>query len=206
MSPHAVLYRNGVDQTDDWAPSRIPYSDSSRAIHTIDTTGTSLLQRYDDNEAHDLVCVGFGPASLAIAVALHDALEGDIPPLRTHRPKVRFLERQNGFACAYTNGWNRWGCLRQLLTLTPFCIRACRHAVTGREDANIFRKGLGDSQESTFAVHLPQLSVSRMKGQDRYPRNAVGSNLSVIGTERVGLSSSPTSGPSCLNGLSTRTT
>lgn len=35
---------------------------------------TSLLLPTSPDELYDLVCVGFGPASLAIAVALHDAL------------------------------------------------------------------------------------------------------------------------------------
>ncbi|KAH6647701.1 L-lysine 6-monooxygenase (NADPH-requiring)-domain-containing protein [Truncatella angustata] len=49
------------------------------------------------DEVHDLICVGFGPASLAIAVALHDAMEnGKIS--RTRAPKVLFLEKQNQFA------------------------------------------------------------------------------------------------------------
>ena len=38
--------------------------------------------------AYDLVCVGFGPASLAIAVALHD---------REIKPRVLYLERQRKF-------------------------------------------------------------------------------------------------------------
>lgn len=46
------------------------------------------------NEMHDLVGVGFGPASLAIAVALHDALEDN----HNHSwPRVKFLERQTEF-------------------------------------------------------------------------------------------------------------
>lgn len=59
---------------------------------------TSLLHPSDDDDLHDLICVGFGPASLAIAVALHDALEAGqvFPSLR--QPKVRFLERQEKFA------------------------------------------------------------------------------------------------------------
>lgn len=57
----------------------------------------SMLQRHDDDELHHLVCVGFGPASLAIGVALHDALDAADGTLRTHAPKVRFLERQSSF-------------------------------------------------------------------------------------------------------------
>lgn len=42
-------------------------------------------------EPYDLICVGFGPASLAIAIALHD--RGLYPSCR-----VLFLERQSSFA------------------------------------------------------------------------------------------------------------
>ncbi|GAB7361956.1 hypothetical protein MBLNU230_g1993t1 [Neophaeotheca triangularis] len=61
---------------------------------------TSHLPPTSDDDIHDLICVGFGPASLAIAVALHDALDSpkDAANLKTNRPKVRFLERQNHFA------------------------------------------------------------------------------------------------------------
>ncbi|KAB5518879.1 L-lysine 6-monooxygenase (NADPH-requiring)-domain-containing protein [Coniochaeta sp. 2T2.1] len=43
---------------------------------------------------HDLLCVGFGPASLAVAVALHDSMEnGSLK----EAPSVQFLERQPEF-------------------------------------------------------------------------------------------------------------
>jgi L-ornithine N5-oxygenase len=42
----------------------------------------------------DLVCVGFGPASLAIATALHDAYKTSL----ADHPKVLFLEKQAEFA------------------------------------------------------------------------------------------------------------
>ena len=63
----------------------------------------SHLQYTPDDELHDLICVGFGPASLAIAVALHDAVDGtdsslDIPGLQGRAPRVTFLERQRKFA------------------------------------------------------------------------------------------------------------
>ncbi|KAF2500519.1 L-ornithine 5-monooxygenase (L-ornithine N(5)-oxygenase) [Lophium mytilinum] len=63
----------------------------------------SLLPHTSPDELHDLVCVGFGPASLAIAVALHDALDGfspasDLSALHGRAPKVCFLERQARFA------------------------------------------------------------------------------------------------------------
>ncbi len=54
-----------------------------------------LLESPDVDAVQDLICVGFGPASLAIAVALHDALEaGSLAPT----PKVLFLEKQEHFA------------------------------------------------------------------------------------------------------------
>ncbi|KAK6434385.1 hypothetical protein LTR95_009431 [Oleoguttula sp. CCFEE 5521] len=52
----------------------------------------------NDSEVQDLICAGFGPASLAVAVALHDAIDEENPSLRTLDPKVRFLERQQHFA------------------------------------------------------------------------------------------------------------
>jgi L-ornithine N5-oxygenase len=54
-----------------------------------------ILEAVDPDEIHDLICIGFGPASLAIAIALQDALEdaGENP----FKPKVCFLERQHEF-------------------------------------------------------------------------------------------------------------
>lgn len=59
------------------------------------------IQRADDDVVHDVVFVGFGPASLAIAIALHDALEIEHLDVPTDKPKVRFLERQQQF------GWHK---------------------------------------------------------------------------------------------------
>ncbi|EAU32263.1 hypothetical protein ATEG_06879 [Aspergillus terreus NIH2624] len=61
----------------------------------------SRLKPAHQDEMHDLLCVGFGPASLAIATALHDALD---PCLNKSgvpagwQPKVAFIERQKQFA------------------------------------------------------------------------------------------------------------
>lgn len=65
--------------------------------------GQSLLRHIPPEELHDLICVGFGPASLAIAVALHDMLtptatEAFLPNVPGKPPKVAFLERQSHFA------------------------------------------------------------------------------------------------------------
>lgn len=56
---------------------------------------SSHLQASDLDSVHDLLCVGFGPASLSIAVALNDALEaGSLG----QAPNVMFLEKQPRFA------------------------------------------------------------------------------------------------------------
>src|SRR5437016_2865927 len=68
--------------------------------------GRSELRRTPPEELHDLICVGFGPASLAIAVALHDVITGSrsqtkgIPGhlSRDWKPSVLFLERQSQFS------------------------------------------------------------------------------------------------------------
>lgn len=91
MSPHAVL--SNVDTV---TPE---YSDRIRSNgHRRQESEISLLQRFEDDEIQDLICVGFGPASLAIAIALHDALENGNPSLTTCTPKLRVLERQQRFA------------------------------------------------------------------------------------------------------------
>ncbi|KAI0878671.1 L-lysine 6-monooxygenase (NADPH-requiring)-domain-containing protein [Hypoxylon argillaceum] len=60
----------------------------------------SNLKPAPATEVHDLICVGFGPASLAIAVALHDSIEaGKLPGANAQTtPKVLFLEKQPRFA------------------------------------------------------------------------------------------------------------
>lgn len=60
-----------------------------------------VLEATPPDELHDALCVGFGPASLAIAIALHDTLDPTLnnPGARPNcQPKVCFLERQKQFA------------------------------------------------------------------------------------------------------------
>jgi L-ornithine N5-oxygenase len=52
----------------------------------------------DSSDDFDLICVGFGPASLAIAVAMHDALASGRTFYGTSQPKVLFIEKQQKFA------------------------------------------------------------------------------------------------------------
>ncbi|KAF2145149.1 uncharacterized protein K452DRAFT_324890 [Aplosporella prunicola CBS 121167] len=60
---------------------------------------SSYLSPTAEDELHDLICVGFGPASLAIAVAMNDSIEatGTIGELN-RAPKVAFIEKQTSFA------------------------------------------------------------------------------------------------------------
>ncbi|RMJ27731.1 l-ornithine [Aspergillus sp. HF37] len=62
-----------------------------------------VLEATPPHELHDVLCVGFGPASLAIAIALHDTLDATLtlnnPGAHSNwQPKVCFLERQKQFA------------------------------------------------------------------------------------------------------------
>ncbi|KAI1353875.1 L-lysine 6-monooxygenase (NADPH-requiring)-domain-containing protein [Xylaria sp. FL0043] len=68
-------------------------SDARRTI-------VSKLKPTPSTEVHDLICIGFGPASLAVAVALHDSIEaGKLPGAESSSsPKVLFLEKQQQFA------------------------------------------------------------------------------------------------------------
>ncbi|KAI0483694.1 L-lysine 6-monooxygenase (NADPH-requiring)-domain-containing protein [Xylaria cf. heliscus] len=87
--PHAVgagnSAHNGLNK---------PIANSTRR------NNVSHLKPTPSNELHDLICVGFGPASLAIAVALHDSVEaGRLPGANASTsPKVLFLEKQQQFA------------------------------------------------------------------------------------------------------------
>ncbi|KAI9649914.1 hypothetical protein NHQ30_002499 [Ciborinia camelliae] len=94
------------------APSAISTGNSPEVLRPIAVNGEKIVSSLKmDNlslslsanqsftstpssESLDLVCVGFGPASLAIAIALHDAYsKSSLAP-----PKVLFLEKQPQFA------------------------------------------------------------------------------------------------------------
>jgi L-ornithine N5-monooxygenase len=78
--------RNGRD-----AQNLQQYSNHSGAL------SNPKLCRTDPDEIHDLICTGFGPASLAIAIALNDVLEST-NGFDGGRPKVCFFEKQQQFA------------------------------------------------------------------------------------------------------------
>ncbi|GAP86764.1 putative l-ornithine n5-oxygenase [Rosellinia necatrix] len=87
--PHAVS--NGYLESNS---AKTPVANGTRR------SVVSHLRPTPSNELHDLICVGFGPASLAIAVALHDSVEsGELPSISASTlPKVLFLEKQQQFA------------------------------------------------------------------------------------------------------------
>ncbi|RYC65465.1 hypothetical protein CHU98_g769 [Xylaria longipes] len=86
MVPHSL--------TDD-DPHAVANSRRSYSTHNV-----SHLKPTPSGELHDLICVGFGPASLAVAVALHDSVEAGNLPRGNNltSPKVLFLEKQQHFA------------------------------------------------------------------------------------------------------------
>ena len=99
MTPHATSLSDHLGDTHgpgaDFT-SRL-LSDNGDLEHS--GTNRSHLRPVRENDLHDLICVGFGPASLAIATALHDALDmsKELPSLHGKPPKVAFLERQEQF-------------------------------------------------------------------------------------------------------------
>ncbi|KAF2667096.1 L-ornithine N5-oxygenase sida [Microthyrium microscopicum] len=57
------------------------------------------LDSFPDDELFDLIVAGFGPAALAIAIALHDSLEqSNGNGITGRQPRVLFLEKQASFA------------------------------------------------------------------------------------------------------------
>lgn len=101
MSPHSL-----VGSHIDGPPSSNGYTNGhTNGFHAVPNVNghrvekRSHLRATPMGEVHDLVCVGFGPASLSIAVALHDSLEkGELARPQASAPKVLFLEKQKRFA------------------------------------------------------------------------------------------------------------
>lgn len=92
MAPHALSPPRGNGYT--------VYSPKAQSP-VRSTEIRSMLPETEPDELHDLICVGFGPAGLAIAVALHDGVEFGQTGLVNRQgslPKVAFLEKQSQFA------------------------------------------------------------------------------------------------------------
>lgn len=98
--PNGSVLPNGVGPNGVGANGHSPTSHFANG-HTIKANAAkSNLSPTDPNEVHDLVCVGFGPASLAVAVALHDAIAAKTQLFEDQgrQPKVLFLEKQDRFS------------------------------------------------------------------------------------------------------------
>ncbi|KAI9692081.1 MAG: hypothetical protein M1820_009549 [Bogoriella megaspora] len=110
MTPHAEVPSTTAAHTSERADVLTQKDEGRERVTESDKPGSgqtkdhrSHLRSTPLDELHDLICIGFGPASLAIAIALHDALDaadssGGLSQLRGRRPKVAFLERQPSFA------------------------------------------------------------------------------------------------------------
>lgn len=71
--------------------------DDNHSDHVISESGISAslassMTPHGEQEPLDLLCIGFGPASLAIAIALQDTYQNG------KKPRALFLERQDSFA------------------------------------------------------------------------------------------------------------
>ncbi|KAF2712302.1 hypothetical protein K504DRAFT_201023 [Pleomassaria siparia CBS 279.74] len=104
MTPHAEILTGEKNSTSPAAHKAFSAFSVNglEDSHFPELENRSHLRYTPEEELHDLVCIGFGPASLAIGVALHDALDGtdpslDVPGLQGRAPKVAFLEKQSQF-------------------------------------------------------------------------------------------------------------
>ncbi|KAK5037482.1 hypothetical protein LTR13_004639 [Exophiala sideris] len=102
MTPIAVCEdgtgRDGLDTTNHINGTTVSLPVAAKRKRAGMIHPTVRLNSAAPGEVDDLLCVGFGPASLAIAVALHDLLLEQVGVGRTATsPRVHFLERQSTF-------------------------------------------------------------------------------------------------------------
>ncbi|KAI1451501.1 L-ornithine 5-monooxygenase [Annulohypoxylon moriforme] len=100
MAPHSLLDGHDDGPVGNGFSHNGSHADSSAQPTNGVSNNQSHLKRTAPDSVHDLVCVGFGPASLAIAVALHDSIDrGNLSKTGgAPSPKVLFLEKQPRFA------------------------------------------------------------------------------------------------------------
>lgn len=91
MAPYATSPTTGAHDRNQLGNGQLDGSQPFTNSHNDNSNG-HVLQSQD--ELLDLLCIGFGPASLAIAIALNDAYESSSSP----RPNVLFMEKQSQFA------------------------------------------------------------------------------------------------------------
>lgn len=100
MAPHSELDSHAASNGNGYLNGASTNGSSPAAAQNNKTAApqpsrTSNLKAPEAGAVHDLLCVGFGPASLAIAVAIHDSLEAGA---LKKAPNVLFLEKQARFA------------------------------------------------------------------------------------------------------------
>lgn len=79
--------------------SSVPQTHGRQSESKMQRQKSPYLTQSDSDSEFDLICVGFGPASLAVAVALHDALASGQQLLPNGSPpKILFIEKQTRFA------------------------------------------------------------------------------------------------------------
>ncbi|KAL2134014.1 hypothetical protein VTI74DRAFT_1219 [Chaetomium olivicolor] len=97
MSPHSLIDMESSVQSGtsgvDAVPQMVNGTSSGSSTETFPKS--QYLKPAEPDSVHDLVCVGYGPASVAISVALHDAMEAG---KMTEAPRVLFLEKQPQFS------------------------------------------------------------------------------------------------------------
>ncbi|KAI1473620.1 L-lysine 6-monooxygenase (NADPH-requiring)-domain-containing protein [Daldinia eschscholtzii] len=100
MAPHSLLDGHDDGPTSNGLPENGLGVQPARQAFNASSNNKSHLKKTPAEDVHDLVCVGFGPASLAVAVALHDSINsGKLHNANTgSTPKVLFLEKQPKFA------------------------------------------------------------------------------------------------------------
>jgi len=88
-----LVGQNAPSASSTSSPSATHISDHSHINTTNITPQTPLSPSSEPTpELHDLICVGFGPATLAIAIAIHDTFPAQ------SLPRCLFLEKQSQFA------------------------------------------------------------------------------------------------------------
>ncbi|KAI1798712.1 L-lysine 6-monooxygenase (NADPH-requiring)-domain-containing protein [Daldinia bambusicola] len=100
MAPHSLLDGHDDGSTGNSLPESGLHNQPGRQPVNGFRHNKSHLKKTSVEDVHDLACVGFGPASLSVAVALHDAINsGKLHNASTgSTPKVLFLEKQPKFA------------------------------------------------------------------------------------------------------------
>jgi len=95
MAPSAISTRPGTHFPNGHNTKDLStFNSQLNGLHLNGHSNDQTQSQYSPDELLDLLCVGFGPASLAIAIALHDSISAS----SSNPPKALFLEKQSQFA------------------------------------------------------------------------------------------------------------